>query len=204
MPFHADDFDPELIGLKQDKLWPTTLTRAWYPRAAEDKEALVALARRLEDEGERWGIAERAKHGLFESPPDFFSHPEAEGLMQFVGGLIAALFEKDVSFPESWCHITRKGGYHDAHAHADFARHGVCGVYYVQTAECTVHPPSGIHRFYNPNAMADSDVVDVAADEGRLLLFPGWVRHAALPYWGEEERIVISFNARLERPEEHG
>lgn len=92
------------------------------------------------------------------------------------------------------------GSSHDAHAHPDYARGGICGIYYLQCAECTVDPPNGINRFYSPNTLDQNDVVDLAPAEGKLVLFPGHVRHAALPYTGTEDRIVISFNARLTEP----
>jgi len=158
------------------------------------KPKLVEVCRSLEREGRSWGIAQRSKHGLFESPPALFERPETRELVEFCGGVISKLFRRDVFFAESWCHVTNGGGYHDAHAHPDFAR-GICGIYYVQCGECTGEPVNGINRFYSPNVFDDNDVADIVPVEGRLLLFPGYVRHAALPYSGKEDRIVISFNA---------
>ena len=78
----------------------------------------------------------------------------------------------------------------------------MCGIYYLQCAECTADPPNGINRFYSPNALEPNDVVDLAPTEGKLILFPGHVRHSALPYRGKQDRIVLSFNARLVKPSE--
>jgi hypothetical protein len=192
------------MEIKRNAVWPTIFYVAEWQDAAAEKQKLVDLCYRLQREGRSWGIAGRAKRGLYESPPELFSHPEAQGLMQFCGAVAANAFEKDIYFPESWCHITNHGGYHDAHAHVDYARHGVCGIYYLQCAECTVDPPNGINRFYSPSLFEPNDVVDLAPAEGKLVLFPGHVRHAALPYSGREDRIVISFNARFGDPARSG
>lgn len=190
------------MQVRESALWPTRFHLVDYPEAQADKAALVDLCYRLKAEGRSWQIAARAKQGLYESAPDLFAHPEAQGLMQFCGTVICNIFQQDVAFPESWCHITNDGGYHDTHCHIDFARHGVCGIYYLQCSECTVEPPNGINRFYSTHPFAPNDVADIEPREGQLLLFPGYVRHSALPYRGQEDRVVISFNARLTPPEE--
>jgi hypothetical protein len=190
------------VNITQNPLWPTIFYGAEFEEAAAEKAKLVALCYRLRDEGATWGVAGRAKHNLFESRPNLFDHPEAEALMQFCGTVIANIFEKDVLFAESWCHITNDGGYHDAHAHPAFAQGGVCGIYYLQCAECAADPPNGINRFYSPIVFEQNDIVDLTPMDGKLILFPGHVRHAALPYRGEEDRIVISFNALLAQPRE--
>jgi hypothetical protein len=187
------------VDIKRSAMWPTMFYVADWQDAAKYRQALVELAYRLRESDQEWMVARRAKRGLFESAPNFFSHPEAAALMQFCGTVIAKVFEKDVHFPESWCHITNDGGYHDAHAHANFAR-GICGIYYLQCEECTVDPPNGINRFYSPNVFEPNDVADFQPVAGRLLLFSGLVRHAALPYRGAQDRIVISFNAGLLEP----
>src|SRR5687767_12647437 len=104
------------MNVTRNAVWPTVFYVAQYEEAARDKPALVDLCYRLRGEGKTWGIATRSKHRLFESPPGFFDHPEAQGLMEFCGAVVANVFEKDVHFPESWCHVTNGGGYHDAHA----------------------------------------------------------------------------------------
>ncbi len=30
-----------------------------------------------------------------------------------------------------------------------------------------------------------------------MLMFPSWLRHAVLPYYGESSRITIAFNIRV-------
>jgi hypothetical protein len=184
-------------------MWPVMFHVAEFDEASEEKPKLVELSYRLRAQADKqtWDAGSRAKLKLFESPSDFLEHGEAAALVQFFGTVIASIY---VSFPESWCHITNGGGFHDAHAHAPFTLNGVCGIYYIQCRECTLHPPNGINRFYSPSVFETNDVADFEPKEGRLILFPGNIRHAALPYAGQEDRIVVAFNARLHEPEAEG
>ena len=43
--------------------------------------------------------------------------------------------------------------------------------------------------------------VDMASVEGSLVIFPSFLRHAALPYTGTRDRIVVAFNTRTIRAE---
>ncbi len=65
-------------------------------------------------------------------------------------------------------------------------------------------------RFYGPpfshlagahtdlgNAYLQPPHVDVAPLPGQLVLFPSWLAHQALPYDGELERVIVSFNASV-------
>ncbi len=61
-------------------------------------------------------------------------------------------------------------------------------------AFCNVN---GVNRFYSSNLFDPNEVADIVPEEGKLILFPGYVRHAALPYTGKLDRVVISFNALL-------
>lgn len=193
------------MDIKRSPMWPTVFYVVDWQDAARHRGDLLDLCYRLKATDRQWDLARRAKSGLFESTPDFFSHaeglPAVNELMQFCGAAIATLFERDVYFPESWCHVTNDGGFHDAHTHIDFVR-GICGIYYLQCGQCTVDPPNGINRFYSPNVFEENDVADFQPVEGRLLLFPGYVRHSALPYRGNDDRVVISFNARFGDPAE--
>ncbi len=41
--------------------------------------------------------------------------------------------------------------------------------------------------------------IDVQPIEGRLVLFPSYLLHSALPYFGAADRIVLAFNTRTNR-----
>jgi uncharacterized protein (TIGR02466 family) len=114
----------------------------------------------------------------------------------------------------AWFQIQNNYGFHDIH------NHGNCswsGVYYVQiddAAKREAHPvlskQNGITRFYSHqlnllggahmdlgNAYLQRSNFDVVPEEGGLIVFPSWLNHKALPYDGEKDRIIISFNMQV-------
>lgn len=117
-----------------------------------------------------------------------------------------------------WFQCSNLGAFHDLH------NHGNCswsGVYYVQVDPLGprhAHPVfgalNGVTRFYGPylgrlggahmdlgNAYLQRPHHDVQPEEGLLVIFPSYLEHKALPYEGERDRIVISFNAAIHAAE---
>jgi uncharacterized protein (TIGR02466 family) len=114
----------------------------------------------------------------------------------------------------AWFQIQNRYGFHDIH------NHGNCswsGVYYVQidpVEKRRQHPAlgvlNGITRFYSQglnllggahmdmgNTYMQQSTFDVTPEEGVLVVFPSWLLHKAMPYDGEKDRIIISFNAQI-------
>lgn len=115
-----------------------------------------------------------------------------------------------VSITESWYHITENGGYHDSHSHPNCSW---CGIYYVDAGDIATQNLSeknGINRFYDPRTNAghfldagsqylnETGIWDMTPSEGQVVIFPSYLRHSALPYFGEKDRIIIAFNARID------
>jgi hypothetical protein len=50
------------------------------------------------------------------------------------------------------------------------------------------------------NAWMQNSTLDVAPTEGELIVFPAFLPHKAMPYVGERDRIVVSFNAQIHAP----
>ena len=75
--------------------------------------------------------------------------------------------------------------------------------------EYDLSPMNGITRFYSPcltdwvalmdygNAYLQNATVDFDPTPVRLLVFPSWVAHQAMPYVGQQDRMIISFNASV-------
>ncbi|MEM9195221.1 MAG: putative 2OG-Fe(II) oxygenase [Myxococcota bacterium] len=119
-----------------------------------------------------------------------------------------------VGFAGAWFQVSNAQGGHDIHTHGNCSW---SGVYYlevdreeIRTAHPTLGPENGVTRLYGPhfdrlggaamdlgNAYLQKAHVDVAPEEGMLLVFPSWLPHRALPYDGKRDRVVFSFNARL-------
>ena len=114
----------------------------------------------------------------------------------------------------AWFQIANRYGFHDIH------NHGNCswsGVYYVQIDplerrqdHAMLGASNGITRFYGHqlgllggahmdlgNAYLQQSNFDVIPKAGDLIVFPSWLNHKAMPYDGDSDRIIISFNAQV-------
>jgi uncharacterized protein (TIGR02466 family) len=166
------------------------------------------------------GVAPHAKSNLYESQFDLFDSEDQaiQSLKKFCEGALRdslkALAEPQgrrrevdtatITLHESWVHITTNGGHHDVHIHGNCSW---CGIYYVDIGDCVNRPTNGMTEFYSPfrstyddfgvRLALPGDVVRVAPLEGKLVLFPSYVPHAAGRYTGKQDRIVIAFNARV-------
>lgn len=113
-----------------------------------------------------------------------------------------------------WFQCSRAGAFHDVHTHGNCSWSGVYIVQIDDTSERIKHPvygaANGVTRLYGPpfqtlggafmdagNAYLLPPSHDVEPIAGQLLIFPSWLAHQAMPYDGEHERVIVSFNASL-------
>jgi hypothetical protein len=123
-------------------------------------------------------------------------------------------FDLKVGIQGMWFQCSRNGAFHDVHTHGNCSWSSVYLVQVDEPARRVAHPvygeANGVTRFYGPpfTALAGAFVdvgnayllpphQDIDPVPGQLLLFPSWLPHQALPYDGEQERIIISFNATI-------
>ena len=158
---------------------------------------------------------QRHKHNLSESYPDLFEQDNqaiqqlrefcGSSLMKVVTKLNSAYVDTDnlgVGFVDSWYHITKDRGYHDYHLHGETSW---CGIFYVDIGDADVYNSNGVNRFYSPFTVPplkgleyiSMTTHDMVPKNGKLIIFPGFLAHSALPYYGDKDRIVISFNADI-------
>lgn len=121
-----------------------------------------------------------------------------------------------VAFNGMWFQTSQSGAFHDVHTHGNASWSGVYCVQVDAPEQRCAHPVfgplNGVTRFYGPpfaalagahvdlgNAYLQPPQFDVAPLPGQLVLFPSWLAHQALPYAGEQERVIISFNASIHR-----
>lgn len=166
--------------------------------------------------------------GVFESDFNLFAWPDAPiqrlrqfcwsslgRLLQQVNGYTAADMARLQIFSHTWFHVTRHGGFTILHTHpmASWS-----GVYCVTPGEMPPErPESGVLRFHNPhhyaNYFLDPGNVrlqqpyahgswNVRLQPGQLVLFPSWLQHEVLPFYGSDERITIAFNCWFSMQEE--
>jgi uncharacterized protein (TIGR02466 family) len=113
-----------------------------------------------------------------------------------------------------WFQISNQGSHHDVHTHGNCSWSGVYCVQVDADALRNAHPVlgarNGITRFYGPHfnhlggahmdfgkTYLQSAHLDVAPLPGQLVVFPSWLPHQAMPYAGEADRIIVSFNASV-------
>jgi putative 2-oxoglutarate-Fe(II)-dependent oxygenase superfamily protein len=122
--------------------------------------------------------------------------------------------ELKVGIEGMWFQCSRAGAFHDVHTHGNCSWSSAYIVQIDETERRVQHPvygaANGVTRLYGPPAAALGGAFvdagnayllpphqDIEPLPGQLVLFPSWLAHQALPYDGEKERIIISFNASI-------
>jgi uncharacterized protein (TIGR02466 family) len=189
-----------------------------WPEHAQYQEDLQQVCRDLEQANSHSGVAPDAKRGLYESRFDFCEQEHAvvkawtvwakqcvfEAAVHSSGSHWPQGSSVIVELHESWCHITRDGGYHDVHIHPNSSW---SAIYYLDCGDMSMPTRNGVNRFFRPYTTSYTDggqawmtantTIDIAAEPGQLIVFPSWIQHSALPYHGDRERYILSFNSRI-------
>ena len=98
-----------------------------------------------------------------------------------------------------WANVNPDGSPHSPHTHAN---NYLSGVYYVQSGpganSITFHDPRDGLYMISPVIRQETPYnarhINVDAKEGRLVIFPAWLKHSVEPNQSGQERISISFN----------
>jgi hypothetical protein len=113
-----------------------------------------------------------------------------------------------------WFQISNHGVHHDIHTHGNCSWSGVYCLQVDDEVTRQAHPVfgslNGITRFYGPhfqqmggayadfgNAYLQQAHADFAPQPGQLIVFPSWLAHQAMPYQGQLDRVIVSFNASV-------
>jgi uncharacterized protein (TIGR02466 family) len=214
------------IALQQH--WPVPLAVHQFEGAAEINEVLarVFMAMRATDPQALAGRFYASADDLLRR----IDLPEFHTLLQFIATSIQATVQQanvgvwpsgrhglQLELTGVWFQIQNGAAFHDIHTHGNCSW---SGVYYVQIdppAHRVTHPElgtlNGATRFYSPmfpllggahidmgNAFLQQATLDITPREGDLVLFPAFLPHKAMPYAGERDRIIVSFNAQIRAP----
>lgn len=195
----------------------------FHPEAETLNAEIRALLLQRESEGARYANPNpslKQQAGVFESDFNLFSWRDdcIQRLRQFcwatlgrtiqeLNGYSSVEAQRLQIFSHTWFHVTRHGGFAILHTHpmASWS-----GVYCVDPGETPDdRPESGVLRFHNPhhysNYFLDAGNLRLRAPyhhgtwsvrfrAGQLVLFPSWLQHEVLPFYGRDERITIAFN----------
>lgn len=206
-------------------LWPTPLLRKKFDKYQNVNSKLVDLfeEHRRSDNKTRSSVYASADDLLMryndEALNQLFSFI-SESVFEVASTLNGEMWKHSVSkkmnmnVVGAWFQIQNGHGFHETH------NHGNCswsGVYYVQVDDQDVRKNNeelgdlnGVTRFYghhmeligggymdSGNHYMQSTSFDSEPEEGVLCVFPSHLKHAALPYIGKKNRIIISFNAQV-------
>lgn len=102
---------------------------------------------------------------------------------------------KKVKIKSSWFHVTKTGGFHNMHMHPNTP---LAGIFYIKDGNSDIgnswiNPITGYIDKFSSKWCKTSFTSKFVP--GRLILFPGWLLHSALPHQGDELRIVVAFNS---------
>ena len=168
-----------------------------------------------ETKGIESNIASSIKHNLVESKFDFLYDDVTivkdtkqwidECIKKTVNTIQMEDVDYDITYNESWYHVTTTNGMHEPHIHP---RCSWCGVYYVKSG----NHDSGDTVFENPvkstyidrgNLFLDHmHTLRIKPQDGLLVIFPSYLSHYQAIYKGTEDRIVVAFNASIDKREE--
>jgi len=215
-------YEDEIL-IEDISVWQTQMFTVNNPQHSQLKQPLLDLIYQLKSEQSQAiesEIAPTAKHAMYESKLDFLQHPNSatQSLKEFIEDMITTVAtavnqefwppgaQAQAKIVESWFHITENGGYHDTHSHPNCSW---CGIYYVDAGECDINTRNGVNRFYDPRNCADqyldagtaylngTGTWDFSALEGQIVIFPSYLKHAAMPYFGKQDRVIIAFNSQV-------
>ena len=209
-----------MINIQENQLWASSIFEVEMPNFKSIKQELVDYLKvckvKKPEDRESTGIGphkQNHKKHLEESYPTLFDNTDNNALNEVAAFCLEITLNiaknknslyTDTSdwslIPiDSWYHITKDRGYHDNHTHPDSP---FCGIFYVDKGDANNADHNGINRFYQPfkvypqvgNEYVIGDYYDVEITDGKLVIFPGYLEHCALPYYGDKERILISYN----------
>ena len=139
----------------------------------------------------------------WQTPQDLHTRPafaEFVKLVETAARGIARFLQVDqypMQVTGCWANINPHGAYHPAHHHPN---NYLSGVYYV-----AVPPPGSRLVLQDPRpsmimpkprqfTRLTANGADAESKEGRMLIFPAWLKHSVPANDGKEERVSISFN----------
>lgn len=143
------------------------------------------------------------KQDITESAPNFHTNQDhsVQKLFQWFNSTIEEArnklsMKKSCEIYDSWFHVAKKGGYHNIHSHPGVP---IAGIFYLNDGgsdigNSFVNPIPG-YIDHKSSPWCKQTFVSKAT-KGRLVLFPGWILHSAMPHQGDKLRIVFAFNTR--------
>ncbi len=155
-------------------------------------------------------VSPNIKNNLVESEFNFLQREDetiiatktffAQCIKEALNDLYNGSYDYKISFNDSWYHISKKNSSHDTHKHNNCSW---CGIFYLQSGNLN---DKGETKFINPIEFNYSDAgtthsnevsATIIPQDGKLILFPSYLRHYQALYTGDKDRIVVAFNSSI-------
>jgi hypothetical protein len=196
---------PAQVSLQQH--WPVPLAVHRFERAAEVNPLLARVFSAI-----RATDADAPPGHFYASPDDLLRRidlPEFHELVRFIAHAIQTTAQQanaglwppgrhdlQLELMGVWFQVQNGATFHDVHTHGNCSW---SGVYYVQIdppEQRQAHPDfgalNGATRFYSPMfPLLGGAHIDMGN---------AYLQHKAMPYVGERDRVIISFNAQIRAP----
>lgn len=218
---HSPSDNPDL-----QYLWPTPILTKQFSDFNAVNPTLLELLRQIQTKAGAQGSPGYATHDrlLKEYPAhrglQAVSQFIAAGVFEVASAVNAPYWEKmkvgdlDVHLTGLWFQLSNEFNFHETHVHGNCSW---SGVYYVQSGDSgkeSGYPaykcPNGVTRFYGPhlehhaggyldlgNFFLQDITYDSTPEDGKLVVFPSYLKHMIYPYKGSLDRVVISFHAQV-------
>jgi len=191
----------------KNSLFPTSLFEFHNPNLANKLKKFI-ISNPIH--GIESNVAKQIKHNLSESNFNLFNNDNvtvqetrkyiALCLKEVLNDLSDSEDDYKIAFKESWYHIGKKNSSHDVHAHINCSW---CGIFYIQSGDLN---QGGETFFCNPifSNFLDEGTIHhnnteyiVTPGDGKLIIFPSYLKHFQSLYTGVSDRIVVAFNSTI-------
>lgn len=203
------------------------MAQTFHPDAGKLNRDLSQLILQREGSGNAYANPSpslKQQPGVFESDFNFFASPEpcVQALREFCWAALGRAIQQANGYTafeianlqiysHTWFHVTRKDGFTINHIHPMASWSGVYCV--APGTNPPDRPESGVLRFHNPHFYSNyfldpgnarfkhpyhHGTWNIPLSAAQLVLFPSWLQHEVMPYYGEDERITIAFNCWFE------
>lgn len=205
-------------------MWPVPLLTRRVPGARRINPPLVDLATRLRgqdgaDDVPAWASEDDLHLRLRDEPALGELVRAIHAAVGEIAGQVNRSTWAELGVPGGhvdlvglWMQASNRYARHDVHTHGNCS---FSGVYYVQVddedtrvAEPDLGEANGLTRLHSPHlerlggahmdlgaAWLQDSHVDLAPEPGLLVVWPSFLAHQVLPYRGNLDRVVVSFNA---------
>jgi uncharacterized protein (TIGR02466 family) len=141
----------------------------------------------------------------WQSQTSLFDLPQLQGFKQLIDNAVLET-AKAIGYGEvtmqsdrCWANINPKYASNIVHDHPNCL---LSGVYYVKTppnsGNLVFHDPRQARVFMQPRVTSYTPyiaaAIDVAVQEGAIVIFPSWLKHGVETNLSESDRISVSFN----------